>query len=435
MLDKPHGPLLEGEYVALNCKYRKLEVLGTGTFGQVLLARNCATGEVVAVKVVRRGSVGKYLEREILNHCQLRHPHVIQFREAFLAPGHVCIAMEYASGGTLFSYLQRCGRLHEPVARWFFQQLLLGVDYCHRRGVANRDLKLENTLLQIAPELPLPLVKICDFGYSKAEGDTAAKSKVGTSTYMAPEILINHTAAPSYDSKAADVWSCGVMLFVMVCGCYPFGSLLDKDGAAPPAHEALRVLERMLARDHAAPPGVDLTPDCADLLARMLAPDPGTRISVPEIIDHPWFQVNLPPRAKEMNEQYLSLPLPCGDEDLAAIRELVAEAAGSAAAAAAAAAARAAALRAGGRDEALRAAARAARRRAPRGAEAEAAAAAGGCRAAAWARGGGGGGGGAQGAGAHARALLLDGPLAAAATAATGGRGAAAAVLVPQQAT
>lgn len=78
--------------------------------------------------------------------------------------------------------------------------------------------------LQVVPQLPLPLLKICDFGYSKADYKSAAKSKVGTLTYMAPEVLINHNRDGQYNGKVADIWSCGVMLYVMLCGKYPFDS-------------------------------------------------------------------------------------------------------------------------------------------------------------------------------------------------------------------
>jgi serine/threonine-protein kinase SRK2 len=225
-LEEPN-PILE------NPRYQKLHTLGKGSFGSVLLARDGKTSEVAAVKSIRRTEVNKYVEGEIMNHSLLRHPHVIQFKEVFLTRDYVCIAMEYATGGSLFHYVQRHGRLKEPVARWFFQQLVLGVDYCHKKvrrlrgvddglgdpslpgcragdlarrsapcraagsrqataptaraprtppqGVANRDIKLENTLLQEVSTLPLPLVKICDFGYSKADFRSAAKSKVRAS--------------------------------------------------------------------------------------------------------------------------------------------------------------------------------------------------------------------------------------------------------------
>ena len=105
--------------------------------------------------------VTKYVEREIINHRQLVHPHIIQFKEIFLTQHYLCIAMEYAAGGDMFEYVVRKGGLRESEARWFFQQLIIAIDYTHRRGVANRDIKLENTLLDGSPR---PLIKICDFG-------------------------------------------------------------------------------------------------------------------------------------------------------------------------------------------------------------------------------------------------------------------------------
>ncbi|KAF6257324.1 kinase-like domain-containing protein [Scenedesmus sp. NREL 46B-D3] len=210
--------------------FQHLQTLGKGSFGYVVRASRSTAGstqgagETLAIKLLPRAEVTKYVEAEIVNHSLMRHPHVIQFKEVFLTHRFICIVMEYATGGSLFQYVQQHGCLKEAVARWFFQQLVVGVDYCHRKGVANRDIKLENTLLQEVLRLPLPLVKICDFGYSKAENKSAAKSKVGTLTYMAPEVLININRDGQYDGKVADIWSCGVMLYVMLCGKYPFDS-------------------------------------------------------------------------------------------------------------------------------------------------------------------------------------------------------------------
>jgi hypothetical protein len=91
--------------------------------------------------------VNRYVEAEVLNHRMLRHPHVIEFKEVFVTSEYICIAMEYASGGSLFTYVQRAVRLKEAAARWFFQQLVIGLDYCHRRGVVNRDIKVCGVVL------------------------------------------------------------------------------------------------------------------------------------------------------------------------------------------------------------------------------------------------------------------------------------------------
>uniref|UniRef100_A0A7R9VAN1 Protein kinase domain-containing protein n=1 Tax=Chlamydomonas euryale TaxID=1486919 RepID=A0A7R9VAN1_9CHLO len=291
--------------------YEKIQQLGHGSFGFVQLARRRDTGELAAIKFLQRGCISKYTEAEILNHSLLRHPHIIQFREVFLTSEHICIAMEYATGGSLFEYVQKQGRLKEAVARWFFQQLVIGTDYCHKRGVANRDIKLENTLLQVCAGLPLPLLKICDFGYSKADSMSVAKSKVGTLTYMAPEVLVNRDG--KYDGKVADIWSCGVMLYVMLYGRYPF-EMPPGHNQQPKVNEITAVLEKMVNMQFAMPSHVEVSAEGKDLLQRMLAPDPKQRVQLEHIMVHPWFTTNLPPEATTMNEAYMRAELPPGVE-------------------------------------------------------------------------------------------------------------------------
>uniref|UniRef100_A0A6N2KK53 non-specific serine/threonine protein kinase n=1 Tax=Salix viminalis TaxID=40686 RepID=A0A6N2KK53_SALVM len=118
--------------------------------------------------------------------------------------------MEYAAGGELFERICNAGRFSEDEARYFFQQLISGVNYCHNMQICHRDLKLENTLLDGSPA---PRLKICDFGYSKSSLlHSRPKSTVGTPAYIAPEVLSRR----EYDGKLADVWSCGVTLYVML---------------------------------------------------------------------------------------------------------------------------------------------------------------------------------------------------------------------------
>ena len=98
---------------------------------------------------------------------RLYHPHIIEFKEAFLTDLYICIVTEFAQGGDLFSFIRAQGTLTEPGARWFFQQVITALDYCHKRGVVVRDLKLENSLLHQLSADSLPILKLCDFGLSK----------------------------------------------------------------------------------------------------------------------------------------------------------------------------------------------------------------------------------------------------------------------------
>jgi len=173
--------------------------------------------------------VSKYVEREILNHRRLVHPHIIRFKEVILTDVHICIVMEYAEGGDMFDYVLKRGGLREHEARWFFQQVIVATDYVHQMGMANRDIKLENTLMDLSPK---PLIKLCDFGYSKHEKlQSAPGSRVGTPAYLAPEV-ISTLKGDTYDGKIADIWSCGVMLYVMLTGSYPFERQGDKTSAS-----------------------------------------------------------------------------------------------------------------------------------------------------------------------------------------------------------
>ncbi|XP_058776955.1 serine/threonine-protein kinase SRK2A-like [Vicia villosa] len=157
-----------------------------------------------AESLIWRIEIDENVAREIINHRSLRHPNIIRFKEVVLTPTHLAIVMEYAAGGELFEQICSAGRFSEDEV--FFQQLISGVHYCHAMQICHRDLKLENTLLDGSPA---PRLKICDFGYSKSSLlHSRPKSTVGTPAYIAPEL--------------ADVWSCGVTLYVMLVGAYPF---------------------------------------------------------------------------------------------------------------------------------------------------------------------------------------------------------------------
>ncbi|GFH19807.1 protein kinase domain-containing protein [Haematococcus lacustris] len=272
-----------------------VQTIGTGAFGSVKLVHEVHTKKMLAMKCLKRRNINKYLEAEIVNHSMLRHPHIVQFKEVFLTSEHV---MEYANGGSLFDLVRTQKRLKETQARWFIQQLVLSLDYMHRKGIANRDIKLENCLLQNEEGLPYPLLKICDFGYSKADFRSAAKSQ-------APEVI---KSRGHYDAKHADVWSTGVVLYIMLYGKYPFD--LDDSVEVAESTRSQMMLQAMEKERYDLSPHVLTSLECTDFLKRLLKPDPAKRLTLQGILQHPWFLKKLPPHAQEMNDYYTALPLP-----------------------------------------------------------------------------------------------------------------------------
>ncbi|KAG4993263.1 hypothetical protein AAZX31_11G037900 [Glycine max] len=263
-------------------RYETLKELGSGNFGVARLAKDKETGELVAIKYIERGKkIDANVQREIVNHRSLRHPNIIRFKEVFLTPTHLAIVLEYAAGGELFERICNAGRLSEDEARFFFQQLISGVSYCHSMQICHRDLKLENTLLD---GNPAPRLKICDFGFSKsALLHSQPKSTVGTPAYIAPEVL----SRKEYDGKVADVWSCGVTLYVMLVGAYPFEDPEDPKNFR-------KSIGRIMSVQYAIPDYVRVSKECRHLISRIFVANPAKRINISEIKQHLWFRKNLP---------------------------------------------------------------------------------------------------------------------------------------------
>ncbi|KAI5067394.1 hypothetical protein GOP47_0017922 [Adiantum capillus-veneris] len=276
------GTSLEIPILHDNDRYKHVKDIGSGNFGVACLMRDEASRELVAVKYIERGGkIDENVTREIVNHRSLLHPNIVRFKEVFLTPTHLAIVMEYAAGGELFERICRAGRFSEDEARFFFQQLISGVSYCHKMEICHRDLKLENTLLDSSPA---PRLKICDFGYSKSSVlHSQPKSTVGTPAYIAPEVL----SKKEYDGKIADVWSCGVTLYVMLVGAYPF-----EDPEDP--RNFRKTIQRIVNVQWSIPDQLSISNECQNLLSQIFVGDPTQRITMPEIKMHEWFLRNLP---------------------------------------------------------------------------------------------------------------------------------------------
>ncbi|XP_031385967.1 serine/threonine-protein kinase SAPK3-like isoform X1 [Punica granatum] len=294
-------------------RYEPMKELGSGNFGVARLVRDKKTKELVAVKYIERGKkIDEHVQREIINHRSLRHPNIIRFKEVLLTPTHLAIVMEYAAGGELFERICSAGRFSEDEARFFFQQLISGVSYCHSMEICHRDLKLENTLLDGSPT---PRLKICDFGYSKsALLHSQPKSTVGTPAYIAPEVL----SRKEYDGKIADVWSCGVTLYVMLVGAYPF-----EDPEDP--RNFRKTIGRIMSVQYSIPDYIRVSAECRHLLSHIFVANPAKRITIPEIKQHPWFLKNLPKELIEGErtnyETELDKPLQSVEEIMRIIQE------------------------------------------------------------------------------------------------------------------
>lgn len=166
-------------------------------------------------KVLRVGMIDQ-IKREISIMRLVRHPNIVQLHEVMASKTKVYFVMEHVWGGELFSRVAR-GRLKEEVVRKFFQQLIGAIDFCHSLGVYHRDLKLQNLLIDDTDNL-----KVSDFGLSALREslgpDGLLHATCGTPSYIAPEIINNK----GYDCATADVWSCGVILFVLLASYLPF---------------------------------------------------------------------------------------------------------------------------------------------------------------------------------------------------------------------
>ncbi|GLC56192.1 hypothetical protein PLESTB_001078300 [Pleodorina starrii] len=294
-------------------RFQTLKFLGKGGQGFVQLAYDNLHKQRVAIKYIDRGwsrGFHKYVLRETLNHQQLslcKHPHIVEFHEVFLTPSYLAVVMEYVNGTNLQHYLEAAGgKLPEDVARFIFQQLVIAVDFCHKKGKVNRDIKLANILLQ---EGHLPLVKLCDFGFSKDKfDDSEPQTQIGTALFTAPEIFTN-VPGQVYDAEAADVWSCGVVLFVMLFGCHPFLSVEDTQHRKHA--QVMKLIENAVRGNVQVPLGAEeLYPQALDLVRHILVSAPSQRSKLPAIMAHPWFQEKLPPGAVLLNAAYLAMEHP-----------------------------------------------------------------------------------------------------------------------------
>ncbi|CDP10216.1 unnamed protein product [Coffea canephora] len=273
----------------LRGKYELGRLLGHGTFAKVYMSRNLQTGKSVAMKVVGKEKVIKVgmmeqIKREISVMKMVKHPNIVDLHEVLASKTKIYFAMELIRGGELFAKIAK-GRLREEVARNYFQQLMSAIDFCHSRGVYHRDLKPENLLLDEDGNL-----KVTDFGLSAftdhLRQDGLLHTTCGTPAYVAPEVI----GKKGYDGARADIWSCGVILFVLLAGYLPFQD-----------DNLVSMYRKIYRGDFKCPPW--LSPEARKLITKMLDPNPSTRVSISKIMDSSWFKKSVPKTLRSKEEQ------------------------------------------------------------------------------------------------------------------------------------
>ncbi|XP_040289368.1 SNF-related serine/threonine-protein kinase [Bufo bufo] len=262
------------------------KTLGRGHFAVVKLARHVFTGEKVAVKVIDKTKLDSlatgHLFQEVRCMKLVQHPNIVRLYEVIDTQTKLYLILELGDGGDMYDYIMKHDDgLSEDLAKKYFAQIVHAISYCHKLHVVHRDLKPENVVFFEKQGL----VKLTDFGFSnKFQPGKKLTTSCGSLAYSAPEILLGD----EYDAPAVDIWSLGVILFMLVCGTPPFQEANDSE-----------TLTMIMDCKYTVPKHV--SKECKDLITRMLQRDPKRRASLEEIENHPWLQGVDPSPATKYN--------------------------------------------------------------------------------------------------------------------------------------
>ncbi|KAM3607234.1 uncharacterized protein V6R79_003890 [Siganus canaliculatus] len=252
--------------------YEIIRTLGKGNFAVVKLAKHKVTKTQVAIKIIDKTRLNpsnlEKIYREVQIMKLLNHPHIIKLYQVMETKDMLYIVTEYAKNGEMFDHLTSNGRMSEDEARKKFWQILTAVDYCHRHHIVHRDLKTENLLLDANMN-----IKLADFGFGNFyNAGEPLSTWCGSPPYAAPEVF----EGKEYEGPQLDIWSLGVVLYVLVCGSLPF------DGPSLPA-----LRQRVTEGRFRIP--FFMSQDCENLIRKMLVVDPARRITIAQIKQHRWM--------------------------------------------------------------------------------------------------------------------------------------------------
>ena len=261
--------------------YQKVNFLGEGAFSSVYKVENRYTEAICAMKVIKKSNSRiREDEIEILNEINILrtmdHPGILKLFEFYSNKQTYSIVTELCPGGELFQQILDKGPFKEKYTAFVMYQLLSAVNYCHQMHIVHRDLKPENILIVGKEKEGFPLIKICDFGTSRMfEKGSVQRKIVGSSYYIAPEVLKKH-----YNEKC-DIWSCGVIMYILLSSRPPFEGDNDDE-----------IMENVAEGNYdlESSPFNKLSKNSIDLIKRLLTMDPEQRITAEQALNHPWFK-------------------------------------------------------------------------------------------------------------------------------------------------
>ena len=258
-------------------QYQIKEIIGEGMFGKVKLAIHLLTNEKVAIKIFDKGKIKtkkekEYIEREIAILKKLNHYNTIKLFNIIQNDEYIFLIQEYISGKELLYFIENTDNLSEKEICRLYQQIISGIEYMHEMGIAHRNLKLENILLNYKKD-----IKIIDFGLSNKydrDIDELLHSSCGSPCYAAPEMI----RGIEYKGLNTDIWSSGIILYLMLCKKFPFN---DKNNS--------KLYQKILSGKFIIPNY--LSTEAKDIIINVLKVNPQERIKINEIKNHPWFNL------------------------------------------------------------------------------------------------------------------------------------------------
>ncbi len=259
--------------------YENITFLGEGSFSKVYKVKNKFTGELRAMKQLKKTKPGVYDDEDIINEInilkKMDHPNIMKIFEFYNTDNSYSVINELCSGGELFDEIINKGPFPEDEAAYVLYQIMHAVNYFHKMKIIHRDLKPENILITGYEDNGYPFVKICDFGTAKLfEKGKIERTLCGSSYYVAPEVLNQN-----YNEKC-DIWSCGVILYIMLCKCPPFPGKNDRE-----------IMKNVIQGkyDIKCSPFDKCSKECISMIKDLLTYNPNSRMSAAKALEHPFF--------------------------------------------------------------------------------------------------------------------------------------------------